>query len=197
VIAPCAVKKPRTWYWTGHAGERIDLPGWPIAVLALLYSVFRILLEALVDRHRSDASLRLELLVLRHQLRVLERQIKRPRWRPRDRLLLAGLSQRLPRTSWLSFLVSPETLLRWHRALVQRKWAIFARRPRRGRPGLVAERRELILRLARENTRWGYRRIQGELLKLGVRCSHETIRSRDGLPPAPLRAQTSWRQFLH
>ncbi len=93
----------------------------------------------------------------------------------------------------------PATLLGWHRDLVRRKWDLFARRPRCGRPGLLAERRELILRLAWENTRWGYRRIQGELLKLGVRCSHETIRGilrRHGLPPAPLRARTTWRRFL-
>ncbi len=167
--------------------------------LALLYSVFRLLVDARVDRHRSDASLRLELLVLRHQPRVLEREVKLPRWRPADRLTLAGLSRRLPRPTWLSFLASPQTLLRWHRDLVRRRWALFAHRPRLGRPGLVAERRELILRLARENTRWGYRRIEGELLKLGVRWSHETIRGvlrRHGLPPAPLRARTSWRQFL-
>ncbi len=180
-------------------GRWVNLPRWPIVLLALLYSVFRLLLETLVDRRHPDADLRLELLVLRHQLGVLQRQVKRPRWGAADRLLLTGLSQRLPRPTWSCFLVSPQTLLRWHRDLVRRKWSLFASRPRRGRPGLVTERRELILRLARENSRWGYRRIQGELLKLGVRCSHETIRSvlrRHGLPPAPRRARTSWRQFL-
>ena len=121
-----------------------------IVVLALLYSVFRLLLDALVDRRRSDASLRLELLVLRHQVRVLERQVKRPGWRSADRLTLAGLSRRLPRPSWFCFLVSPHTLLHWHRDLVRHRWALFARRPRLGRPALAAERRELILRLARE-----------------------------------------------
>ena len=145
-------------------------------LLALLFSVFRLLLEVFIDRRRDDAELRLELLVLRHQLGVLQRQVKRPRWRKADRLLLTGLSQRLPRPTWSCCLVSPQTLLRWHRDLVWRKRCLFARRPRGGRPGLVAERRELILLLARENMRWGYRRIQGELLKLGVRCSHETIR---------------------
>ena len=167
-------------------------------LLALLYSGFRLVLDALIDRCRPEAQLRLELLVLRHQLRVLECQVKRPRWRPADRLLLACLSQRLPRPTWLCFLVRPPTLLGWHRDLVRREWALFGRRPRLGRPGLVAERGELILRLARENTLWGYRRIQGELLKLGVRCSHETMRGilcRQGLPPAPLRARTTWRQF--
>ena len=167
--------------------------------LALLYSIFRLVLEAFIDRRRSDANLRLELLVLRHQLRFLERQVKRPRWRSADRLTLAGLGRLLPRSTRFCFLVTPQTLLRWHRDLVRRRWALFARHPRLGRPGLAAERRELILRLARENTRSGYRRIQGELLKLGVRCSHETIRAvlrRHGVPPAPLRTRTSWRQFL-
>ena len=122
-------------------------------LLALLYSVFRLLLDALIDRQRSDASLRLELLVLRHQLRVLERQVKRPRWRSADRLTLAGLSRRLPRPTWFCFLISPQTVLRWHRDLVRRRWALFASRPRLVRPGLAAERRQLILLLARENTR--------------------------------------------
>ncbi len=92
-----------------------------------------------------------------------------------------------------------ETLLRWHRELVPRNWAFYARRPRRGRPGQSAERHDLILRLARENPRWGYRRIQGELLKLGCRCSHGTVRSvlrRRGLLPAPRRGQRTWREFV-
>ena len=180
-------------------GERVPPTRMADRALAILYSAFRLLLDALVDRQRPDADLRLELLVLRHQLRVLERQVKRPRWRSADRLTLAGLSRRLPRPIWLSFLVSPQTLLRWHRDLVLRRWAMFARRPRRGRPGLVAGRRELILRLARENTRWGYRRIQGELLKRRVLLPRDHSRC----PPPPwraagalLRSQTSWRQFL-
>ena len=148
---------------------------------------------------RSEASLRLELLVLRRQLRVLERQGKRPRWRSADRLTLAGFSRRLPRPTWFCFLVSPQTLLRWHCELVRRRWALFARRPRLGRPGLAAERGELILRLARENTRWGYRRIQGDCSSLACAAPTRTIRAvlrRHGVPPAPLRTRTSWRQFL-
>ncbi len=88
--------------------------------------------------------------------------------------------------------------MRWHRELIRRKWALFARRRRRGRPPLASERRELILRLARENPRWGYRRLQGELLKLGLRCSHQTVANllrHHGLPPAP-RSRSTWRQFL-
>ena len=90
-------------------------------------------------------------------------------------------------------------MLRWHRELVGRNWAFYARRPRRGRPAQSAERHDLILSLARENPRWGYRRIQGELLKLGCRCSHGTVRSvlrRHGLLPAPRRGQRTWREFV-
>jgi transposase len=107
------------------------------------------------------------------------------RWRNRFAvLLLPGLLDE-PRPGRPRLVTDEQVvavITKRHRDLVRRKWAMFARRPRRGRPGLVAERRELILRLARENTRWGYRRIQGELLKLGVRCSHET---HSRCPPSP------------
>src|SRR5437867_4720327 len=94
-----------------------------------------------------------------------------PAGSPSTALLLTALSRILPRPAWSALLASPETLLRWHRELIRRKWAGHRARPRR-RPLLRSELHELILRLARENPRWGYRRIQGELLKLGLRCSH-------------------------
>ena len=168
-------------------------------LFALLYSLVRLILDTLIDRHQPEAELQLELLVVRHQLRVLQRQVKRPRWRPADRFLLVGLSQRLPRSAWPSFLITPQTLLRWHRGLVRRKWALFARRPRRGRPPLPGSLETLVVRLARENPHWGARRIQGELLKLGLACSHESVRRllrRHGLPPAPERTRSTWRAFL-
>ncbi len=168
-------------------------------LLALIYRLAFLVVDLLVVR-RGNPSLQLEVVVLRQQLRVLERQLGRPRWKTPDRLVLAALSQRLPRPDWRAFLVTPETLLRWHRELVRRKWALFARRRKRfGRPRLPDELKELILRLARENTRWGYRRIEGELRKLGWRCSHGTVRlilQRAGLGPAPQRSRVSWRQFL-
>ncbi len=89
-------------------------------LLGLLYSVVRSLLELLVLCRKTEATLQIEVLALRHQLRVLERQVRRPRFQPGDRLLLSALSRLLPRPSWRSFLVSPETLLRWHRELVRR-----------------------------------------------------------------------------
>jgi putative transposase len=170
-------------------------------LLALLYSLFRLLLDLIVVRCRSEASLQSEVLLLRHQLRVLQRQTRRPRWQPGDRLLLAALSRRLPRPVWAAFLVSPETILRWHRELVRRRWDAFGRRPRRhlGRPPLPTECQQLILRLARENPGWGFRRIKGELRKLGYQVSATSIRGilrRHRVPPAPRGAGLSWQRFL-
>ena len=175
------------------------MPCSSVMSFALLYSLVRFLLDALLTRRQSELRLQAEVLALRHQLRVLERQVRRPRWQPADRLLLTALSRALPRPAWFALLVSPETLLRWHRELIRGKWAAYARRsphPARARPSQL---HQLILRLAQENPRWGYRRVQGELLKLGHRCSHLTARRllrRHALPPAPRRSQRSWREFI-
>jgi putative transposase len=146
---------------------------------------------------RGDAAKDLEILLLRHQLTVLRRQTPRPKLQPADRALLAAVSRVLPRTHWSSFLVRPETLLRWHRQLVKGVWTYPRRGP--GRPPLDPEVQQLIVRLAKENPRWGYQRVQGELLRLGVRVSASAIRCtlrRHGLDPAPRRAATTWRAFL-
>jgi putative transposase len=146
------------------------------------------------NEHAKD----LEIVVLRHQLQVLRRQVGRPRFRSSDRLFLAAASGRLARETWRAFLVTPQTVLRWHRELVRWKWSRGAgRRP--GRSALDEATRVLILRLARENPRWGYQRIQGELAKLGLRVSATAIRtllSRHGLGPAPRRGGMSWAVFL-
>ena len=142
---------------------------------------------------RGDRSKELEILVLRHELS----KVARPRLSSGDRLLLAVLSRVLPRRSWRVFFVSPETLLRWHRRLVARRWTYGC--ARLGRPPLEPQLRQLILRLARENSHWGYKRIVGELRNLGIDISATAVRkvlARAGLPPAPQRAQTSWRSFL-
>jgi hypothetical protein len=123
--------------------------------------------------------------VLRHQLTVLRRQLPRPRLEPADRALLAASSRALPRARWSCVLVKPETLLRWHRRLVAGAWTYPHRRP--GRPSLDTDMERLIVRLVRENPWWGYQRIQGELLRLGVQVSATAIRTtlRHRLDPAP------------
>jgi len=128
---------------------------------------------------------------------VLRRGPKRG-WHLSDRFVFAALSRHLARSAWAVFPMRPETLLRWNRELVRRRWGLFARRRRPGRPAVSPECRQLVLRFARENPRWGYLRLQGELAKLGYRVSASTIRSivkRLGDGPAPWRG-LSWRDFL-
>lgn len=154
-------------------------------------------LVRLVVGGSAVSELEVENAVLRHQLRVLRRSVKRPPLARRDRVLLAVASRLVPRERWGVFLVSPQTLLRWHRELVRRKWTF--RRLSAGRPPLDPAVRELVLRLARENPKWGCVRIQGELRKLGVRVGATTIRSllrRSGFGPAPRRGGPSWAEFL-
>jgi putative transposase len=143
----------------------------------LVYLVVRALVRLLVGGGRPDrdgGAKDLEILVLRHQLRVLQRTAGPPRLRPIDRVLLAAASRVIPRERWVTFLVTPGTLLRWHRELVRRKWT-YRRTGRPGRPPLDPEVRALIRRLARENPRWGCVRIEGELRKLGLRVSATTM----------------------
>ena len=165
---------------------------------SLLYFVLRRLLRLLTaSGDRDDAARDVELLVLRHQLRVLSRGRRLP-LRRGDRILLAAASRLLPRNLWRSFPVSPQTVLRWHRELVRCKWT-YRHRRRPGRPRVTQEVAVLVLRLARENPRWGYLRIQGELKKLGLSVSAGSICSllrRHGLPPAPRREGPSWKEFL-
>jgi putative transposase len=162
-----------------------------------LYIVVCRLLELLVLLGRSDRAKELEILVLRHELSILRRQVGRPRFEAHDRVLLAAFSRMLPRRSWNAFYVRPETLLAWHRRLVARRWTYPHRHP--GRPPISRDVRELILRLARENSSWGYLRIAGELRKLEVEVSASSVRNiltSAGLPPAPQRDAQSWRSFL-
>jgi hypothetical protein len=118
-------------------------------ILSVLYLLVRRLLELLVLLGRSEARNGVQILVLRHELAVLRRQVPRPRHQRRDRLLLAALSRLLPRPRWPVFAVTPQTVLRWHRDLVARRWTYPARRP--GRPRTGKPVRDLVLRLAREN----------------------------------------------
>ncbi len=167
-------------------------------MLFLLSLVIRVLVRLLGARGTDDGSKDLEILVLRHQLRVLQRKAGPPKFRAIDRVLLAVASGSIPRDRWASVSVTPATLLRWHRELVRRKWT-YGRVGRPGRPSIDPEVRELILRLARENPRWGCVRIEGELRKLGIRVGATTIRSllrTARLGPAPRRTGPSWTEFL-
>jgi hypothetical protein len=139
------------------------------------------------------AAKEIELLALRHDVGVLRRHVGRTRYEPADRALLAAFSRLLPRSSWHRSGVTPQTLLTWHGRLVARRWTYPHRRP--GRPTVDEETTALVLRLATENPRWGYHRIQGELLKLGVRLAASTIAwimKAHGLGPAPRRTGPSW-----
>jgi putative transposase len=166
-------------------------------LVSSVYIVVCRLLELIVLLGRGDRAKDLEILVLRHELSILRRQVSQPRCEAHDRLLLAAFSRMLPRRSWNAFFVQPETLLHWHRRLVARRWTYPHRRP--GRPSISRDVRELILRLARENSSWGYLRIAGELRKLGIAVSASSVRNiltSAGLPPAPRRDSQSWRSFL-
>ena len=165
------------------------------AVSHILYRLIAALARLAV---RSGRSKDLEIIALRHQLTVLRRQIDRPALNDDNRTLLGAIAATLPRPRRTGWLVTPDTLLRWHRRRITRHWTQPTRGP--GRPTTATEIRQLIIRLAAENPTWGYRRIHGELVGLGHRIASSTvwnILKRHGIDPAPHRSEVTWSQFLH
>jgi putative transposase len=170
-----------------------------IAVMSasLVYLLLRQILQMLTQLARDGGAKDVELLVLRHEVAVLRRQIHRPQLRPADRVVLAALSRLLPRQRWSAFFVTPATLLRWHRQLIARHWTYP--HARAGRPPIDSTMRALVLRLAAENPTWGHRRVHGELVRLGHHIAASTvwkILHQAGVDPAPRRAGPTWKQFL-
>jgi putative transposase len=164
---------------------------------SFVYFAFGRMVELIMLCLRRRESNEIEILVLRHELDILRRPQPRPRLEPKDRAWLALLSRILPRERWSAFVVTPDTLVGWHRRMVRRRWTY--RTTPKGRPPLGDEIQVVIVRLARENPRWGYQRIQGELARLGCRVSASSIRrvlAAHGIKPAPQRSATTWRRFV-
>jgi putative transposase len=165
--------------------------------LTLIYLIFRQQLAWLAVLARDDSAKTAEILLLRHENAILRRQVKRPRRSWADRAVITALAGLLPKARRAHLPVTPTTLIRWHRALVKRYWTHPHRSP--GRPSTRAEIRQLVLRLAAENSTWGYRRIHGELAGLGYQLAPSTvwrILKQAHIDPAPLRSGLTWRQFL-
>ncbi|MFE6895379.1 hypothetical protein ACFVFJ_00755 [Streptomyces sp. NPDC057717] len=170
-------------------------------IVSLVYRAVRGLLSLPKLLLRREASVAAEVLVLRHENTVLRRQLTSPvRYEPADRFWFSTLSSLIPRQRWARvFPINPGTVLAWHRRLIARKWDYSARQTRVGRPPSSVALKKLVLRLAYENPRWGHRRIQGEIARLGHSVASGTVWNilhAAGIAPAPRRQGPSWRQFL-
>ena len=164
-------RTPSGCFHLGLSPERERRSRWSVA-LSFLYLAFVRILQLLRLSRRDGGDLAIEVVVLRHEVAVLRRQVDRPALRPTDSALLAGLSRLIPRTKLHRFFVQPETLLRWHRELVRRKWTY----PKpSGRPRIPSGTVQMVVRLARENPMWSYRRIHGELAVLDISLAPASV----------------------
>jgi putative transposase len=164
---------------------------------AFVYRLFVAIIELMIVRGKPRRMLEAEVIALRHQVAVLQRTSKRPELTNVDRGVIAGLARVLPRRVRHGFIVTPDTLLAWHRRLAAARWVHPQRRP--GRPRVGRDREQLVVQLAADNPTWGYRRIHGELTGLGHRLAPSTvwaILKRHGIDPAPRRTGPTWTQFL-
>src|SRR5579875_861134 len=165
--------------------------------LSFLYLAFCRALQLIRLVGRSDTDLAVEIVMLRHEVAVLRRQVHRPALEPADRAVLAGLSRLLPRQRHGHLFVQPSTLLRWHRDLVAKRWIYSHGRP--GRPPIAEGTTAVVLHLAKENPTWGYRRIHGELATMGIVIAPSSlwaILKRHGIEPSPRRSGPTWAEFL-
>jgi len=165
--------------------------------LSFLYGAYCRVLQLIRLIARKDTDLAIEVVILRHEVAVLRRQVFRPAPEPADRAVLAGLARLLPRQRLGHLFVQPSTLLRWHRDLVAKRWTYPHGRP--GRPALSNGTTALVLRLAKDNPQWGYRRIHGELATMGIVIAASSvwaILKRHGIEPSPRRAGPTWTEFL-
>jgi putative transposase len=165
-------------------------------VLSFLYMAFVRVVQLVRFCLRPQNDLAIEVIMLRHEVAVLRRQVHRPALRPADRALLAGLSRLLQRGRRGRFFVQPATMLRWHRDLVRRRWVYPHRRS--GRPAVRAGTVALVVSMARENPTWGYRRIHGQLATMCIVAPPsvwEILKCRD-IDPAPRRSGPTWAEFL-
>jgi putative transposase len=164
-------------------------------LVSFCYLLLRRLLQLAALRVRSNDFKELEIDALRHELAIFRRARKRPVLTTVDRLFLAAASRFLVREHWRSFMITPATLIRWHRRLAAKRWTFT----HQGRPPMRREIRDLMLRVARDNPRWGYQRIVGELKGLGIPVSATTVRTllrAAGLGPSGTRRGITWREFV-
>ncbi|MDA8284895.1 MAG: integrase core domain-containing protein [Actinomycetota bacterium] len=165
--------------------------------LSFLYRAFCRVLQLIRLVGRRDTDLAIEVVILRHEVAVLRRQVHRPALEPSDRAVLAGLARLLPRRCHGHLFVQPATLLRWHRDLVAKRWTYSHGRP--GRPPIAEGTTGLVLRFAKENPNWGYRRIHGELATMGIVIAPSSVWAvlkRHNLDPSPRRSGPTWAEFL-
>ncbi len=165
--------------------------------LSFLYRAFCRVLQLIRLIGRSNVDLAVQIVMLRHEVAVLRRQVHRPMLEPADRAVLAGVARLLPRRRLGRFFVQPETLLRWHRDLVAKHWTYPRSRP--GRPGIAKGTTALVVRLAKENPDWGYRRVHGEMATMGIAIAPSSvwaILKRHGVEPSPRRSGPTWAEFL-